>query len=330
MKRERATQARYLMATIVEIIAEGDEGQSSVAAINAAFEEFERLERIFNRFDEASELSQLNRLRAHTEFIASPDLYNLLSVAAEYAALSGGSFDVTVGPLLELWAQSVVTQRLPDAKEISKARRVIGADNIELDPSRRAVRFREDGMVLDFGGLAKGYAVERGVEILRRHGVAGAIINAGSSSLSGFGGPDPDGWLIGVRHPLSEDHLIGRLAFRDSALSSSGSYERPLVIQGRSYSHIVDPRCGVPAGGALAATVVTDSAMRAEVMSKMLLLLGCEAAFSSFDDLGWKAEGLLMTEGSEDRVGIWCSDGLTGFSPTYVAEQGLPVLLLNA
>ena len=315
MKRARATQARYLMGTIVEIVTEGDEGQSSIAAINAAFEEFERLERIFNRFDEASELSQLNRSAAHTEFIASPDLFNLLSVAAEYAALSGGSFDVTVGPLLELWSRSVVTERLPDAEEVSKARCVVGADKIELDPSRRTVRFRQDGIVLDFGGLAKGYAVDRGVEILRRHGVAGALINAGTSSMAGFGAPGPDGWLIGVRHPLSEDHLIGRLAFRDAALSSSGNYERPLVIQGRSYSHIIDPRCGIPAEGALAATVVTDSAMRAEVMSKMLLLLGCEAAFSLFDNLGWKAEGLLMTETPEGMVGVWCSDGLTGFSP---------------
>jgi thiamine biosynthesis lipoprotein len=151
------------------------------------------------------------------------------------------------------------------------------------------------------------------LEVLRACGLNSALVNAGASSIAGFGAEDAEGWLIGVRHPASENQVLGTLRLRDAALSSSGSYERPLVIGGHIYNHIIDPRSGAPAAGALGTTVVTDSAMCAEVMSKMLLLLGCEAAFAHFDELNWMAEGLLLTETAEGQLAVQHSAGLTGF-----------------
>lgn len=315
MKQTRTTQARYVMGCVVEIIAETTDEEASVAAVNAAFEEFERLDRIFSRFDETSELAQLNRRAADEDFIASTELFDLVADATSYGTASGDVFDVTVAPLIDLWLHCAEVQRWPDAQQLNKARDLVGNARIELDRSRRSVRFRRSGMALDFGGFAKGYAVDRAIDILKKQKVSSALANAGASSIAGFSSPSADGWAIGIRHPLSEDHLIGSLTLRNAALSSSGGYERPLTIDGRNYSHILDPHSGLPASHALGATVITDSAARAEVMSKMLLMLGYDSAFTRFDELGWPAEGLLITEEPGGDVGVSRSAGLREFRP---------------
>jgi FAD:protein FMN transferase len=313
--KQTLKQARYLMGTVIEVTAEGWDAEGLIGPIHAAFEEFERLNYMFNRFDPESELTRLNQTAAQSEFVASPELFELLAAAVEHATASAGTFDVTVAPLLDLWSRSVQAQRWPQPDEIDAALELTGADKLELDASGGTVRFTQEGVAIDLGGLAKGYAVDRALEILRTSHIGGAFINAGSSSLAGFREEGSGGWLIGLRHPLERDQkLVGSLTMHDTALSSSGSYERSRVVGGRNCSHIVDPRTGLPAEGTLAATVMTDSATRAEVMSKMLLMLGCEAAFERFDELGWDAEGLLMAEVADDGVGIWCSKGLTGFN----------------
>ena len=314
-----------MMGTVIRIVAEGADDRLVLSALDDAFAEFERLDRIFNRYDETSELARLNSRAVKKEVVASSELFELTSAALDYQVASLGAFDITVAPLIDLWRRCALEDRLPSAEEIGASQALTGVGKIELQPSRRGVRFHRDGVAMDFGGLAKGFAVDRAVEILRAAGLDRAFVDAGSSSMAGFA-VRPPRWRIGVRHPLREDQLAGYIDLGDEALSSSGGDQRPLTIGRRSYSHIFDPRTGLPADGGLGATVVGDSAVRAEVMSKMVLLLGCEAAFARFEELGWKAEGLLMKDVGDGRIEARCSEGFTQFTPVAAAALDLPLL----
>lgn len=310
--RTEVTQIRYVMGTAVEITIvdrsrlAGSE-DFAVSAINDAFDEFARLERIFSTFDGESELSELNRTAGHQEFRASFDLFELLCRALEYYEASGRTFDITIGPLRDLWTRGSKEDRLPRGDEIACALERVGSHLVSLDSRQRLVRFSAEGVRLDFGGLAKGYATDRAIERLRQRGVSSALVNAGGSSIAALAGADGPPRSIGVRDPRSSDRVLGTFSITTGAISSSGGYERPLRISGRNCSHVIDPRTGWPAEGALGATVLTDSATRGEVMSKMLLILGCEEAFERFDELGWEAEGLLITDDGEGRLGVWRS-----------------------
>ncbi len=302
------------MGTLVEIIAYTPRDESTaLTSVHEAMAEFERLERMLSRFDPASELARINREAAEHPVIVSVECAAIIAQGLQYAALSEGCFSIALAPLVQLWERSAADGRLPSETEIETARALVDDRLVELDAATSTIHFRRRGVALDLGGLAKGYAVDRALEVLRARRLNSALVNAGASSIAGFGAEDAEGWLIGVRHPASEDQVLGTLRLRDAALSTSGGYERPLVIAGCHYNHIIDPRSGAPTAGALGATVVSETAMRAEVMSKMLLLLGCEAAFARFDERGWAAEGLRLTETAEGQLAVQRSTGLTDF-----------------
>jgi len=302
------------MGTLVEIVAYTACSESAALTfMHEGMAEFERLEGMLSRFDPASELARINREAADHPVRVSAECAAIIAQGLKYGALSAGCFSIALAPLVQLWERCAADGRLPSETEVETARALADDQLIEVDSAANTIRFARRGVALDLGGLAKGDAVDRALEVLRARGLSHALVNAGASSLAGFGPEDAEGWLIGVRHPASEDQVLGTLRLRDAALSSSGGYERPLVIAGRRYNHILDPRCGAPAKGALGATVVSDSAIRAEVMSKMLLLLGCEAALARFDELGWTAEGLLLTETEDGQIALQRSAGLTDF-----------------
>jgi len=254
-----------------------DEGLA--ATLDAAFAEIARLDRMMSHYDPESPLSQLNREGARGPVPVEPELFDFLAECLRQSRDSDGAFDVTVGPLLRAWGFFRGEGRLPPPVEIEELRTRVGYRHVVLDPERRTVHFARPGMELDLGGIAKGYAVDRVVALLRARGVEAALVSAGGSSVYGLGAPPGrTAWEVRVQDPLHPSRDAFTVALRDLSLSVAGSAHKSFIHAGRTYSHIMDPRSGRPVEGVLSVAVLSPSATAGDALDNAFLVEGVEAA----------------------------------------------------
>ncbi len=270
-------RSHFLMGTVWEIAAHGVRRDVLAQAVEEAFAEIRRADELMSNYREESELSQLNRRAAKERVRVSNDLYRLLCEAARIGRLTGGAFDITVAPLLRAWGFLGGQPRVPSEREIVERLEKVGWPLLRLDDERRSARFAVSGMELDLGAIAKGWAADRAAEALARRGVAGALINAGSSTFYAYR-RDPRGrpWRVIVRSPLDERELFAVAELEDESLSTSGGYEKFFEAGGRRYCHILDPRSGKPVRGMLSATVLAPRAVESDALSTALFVMGLE------------------------------------------------------
>ena len=236
----------------------------------------ERVQLCCNLYDQASELSRLNRTAAQRPFVCSPFLYDILREARRAWRESGGAFDVTAKPLLDLWGFYRKRAALPLETEIAAALGRVGLDKVHFDDAARSVFFRVPGMALDLGGIAKGYAVDRAFEAAARCGAAPLLVDVGGNlRMRTVGGR---AFRIGLRDPLGGATPVRTVSCREGAFSTSGGYERFVIYDGRRYPHILDPATGRPGTGVLAVTVEAASACEADWLSTAIFLRGARLA----------------------------------------------------
>ena len=249
-------------------------GLESAAA--AAFAEAHRLDRLLSNYLAESEWSAMNREAASRPVRVTPELFALLSDCLEYSRMSDGAFDITVGPLIKVWGFYKGEGALPQPKEVKDALKRVGFRHVHLDPGPRTVRFARPGMDLDPGGIGKGYAVDRMVEVLKQAGVRIALVSASGSSIYGLGAPpdEPQGWPITIRTPRDPPADTTHVVLENMSLSTSGSYEKFFWAEGRTYSHIVDPRTGYPAQGTSAVSVLAPRTIDSEAWTKPFFIKG--------------------------------------------------------
>jgi thiamine biosynthesis lipoprotein len=271
-------EARRLMWTNFEIVAYGPDRARLAEAVNVAFEEIDRLDHQMSNYSEVSELTYINRNAAHTEVIVEKELFDFLKRALDYSRATGGAFDITVGPLMRAWGFFNGQGRVPDTAELAGVMAKVGYRHVKLNLPAHAIRFDHEGVELDLGGIAKGYAVDRAAEILRDNGVTSALITSGSSTAAIGAPPGQSAWLIEVSDPTERSHHVASIELKDQALSTSGCHEKTFSAGGKTYCHIMDPRTGRPIDGVLGATVITPSGVEAEVLSKALIVMGVEKA----------------------------------------------------
>ena len=276
---EHIRRAHYVMGTVFEIEAYGSDADRTAAVIEEAFQAIRRADAILSDYRDDSELSRLNREGAQGFVELSPDLYEVLQTSLEYSRLTDSAFDVTVGPLVDIWRRASKQDRWPENAELNKARSLVGFGRLQLDATRRATRFEQPGMRVDFGGIGKGWAIDRAAEVLRKQGVERALISAGTSSVYAVGTPpEQSGWKIVIRHPLREDEALTAVSLRDESMSTSASYEQDDQIAGRPFSHILNPRTGLPVEGMWSATVIAPTAAESDALSTATFVLGIERA----------------------------------------------------
>lgn len=309
-------KTRLLMNTVVEITVRTDTPQERSRAENAAdsaFDEIARLENIFSAYRPQSELSRLNSHGAEGPVPVSIELYSLIEKAIGFQKQTAGAFDVTVKPLKDLWAAAGSTGTLPERSAIDRARAKVGADAIVLDKIARTVSFSKEGLALDLGGIVKGYAADRATGVLANHGIRNAIVNVGGDMRCLGSRSGGDGWMIGIRHPRDTARIAYRLAVRDRGVDTSGDYERFFTIQGRRYSHIIDPSSGMPvADMTVSATAIAADSLAADAYATALCVLGEKglplAASAGVDALIITAANggfrVRTTDGFKERYGI--------------------------
>lgn len=246
-------------------------------AARAAFDRVAELNKILSDYLADSEVMRL--CRRPNEWVAvSDDLFEVLSKSAEMAKRSDGAFDVTVGPMTRLWRRSRRTLEMPTAAAIAAARQVVGHAFIELDPATKSVRLRRDGMIIDLGGIAKGYAADAALEVLRRHGVRRALVAASGDIVVGDAPPDAAGWIVSIDDPIPIDPPT-RVTLANAAVSTSGDANQYVTIDGTRYSHIVDPRTGLGVTGRRAATVVAPTGVEADALATIMTIVGPDRGF---------------------------------------------------
>ncbi len=275
---ERYEESATIMGSVYRVAAYGEKRALLASAIQAAFEEARRLDHLLSNYIPDSELSRINRLAGDGPVEVSDEMADLLGRCLDYSRASDGAFDITVGPLMKVWGFYRGEGKLPSRFTLWRTLGKIGYQYLELDRDRKQVRFLRSGMELDPGGIGKGYAVARMVEVLKRFGVHSAMISAGSSSMYALGKPagEPRGWHVRIREPKDASKTAAEIYLADESLSTSGSYEKFFEVDGKLYSHIMDPRTGMPAEGILSVSVRCARPLDSEAWSTALFVNGLE------------------------------------------------------
>jgi FAD:protein FMN transferase len=253
----------------------GDEATASRAS-KAAFERIKSLDRTLTDYDPDSELMRLCTHAGGPPFAVSPDLFEVLDRSKTLYERSEGAFDVSIAPVVRLWRRARREKTLPDPELLAKARDLVGSDAIKLDPSKRTVQLTRPGMKLDVGGIAKGYASEEAIKVLKREGISSALV-AGSGDIV-VSGPPPGraGWKIAVAPLKAEvDATEGpTILLKNAAVSTSGDAEQFVEIGGVRYSHVLDPKTGLGLTERRSVTVIAREGITADGLDTAACVLG--------------------------------------------------------
>jgi thiamine biosynthesis lipoprotein len=252
-------------------------GQSlAESAAAAAFDRVRHLNDILSDYEADSELSQLSRTAGQGKAVkVSDDLWNVLERAQQLAERSGGSFDVTVGPCVILWRKARREKNLPNPDMLAEARAAVGYKNLQLDPKSRTAKLLTPGMRLDLGGIAKGYAVDEALKVLRARGVTRALVSGGGDLAVGDAPPAKNGWRIEMA-PLDTPNAPPKrfVLLKHAALATSGDLFQHLEIDGKRYSHIVDPHTCVGLTDHSLVTVIARDCITADSLATAVSVLG--------------------------------------------------------
>ena len=219
----------------------------SIEIINASWTEFKRIGEIFNPFNPDSEVARLNNHKKSSSIAVSEDLFSVLNISHRLWLDSNGYFDPTVWRIKRLWQNAVTSQKIPSEKQIANTLQYTGFDKVLLaDKSLKTIRMPGNNVMFDFGGIVKGYAVDRVRRLLIQSGATAGLIQLGGE-ISAFGDNNGNPWRIGIQHPKQMDQIWGIISYKnDLRVSTSGNYRQPLLINGRSFYHIFDPKTGKP------------------------------------------------------------------------------------
>jgi len=271
----------YVLDDYVTITVSGRNQSQVEGAVDAAFQELYRIEELADRYMPESEISRVNASAAAGPVVVSDDLWEMFASGIELYEASGGLFDITVGPLVDVWDVIGRGERgdaPPTDEEIKQAMELVGSDKLVLDEADHSVFYTREGMIVDLGGLAKGYALDRAEEVLISRGMDSGIIDMISTSLTfgdkpeSVGGPD---WQIAISNPREGDFLATFSFPGRRYISTSGDNQRFFEYEGTRYHHIIDPRTGYPARGAIAVTVLgAKNGVWADAMSTAAFIMG--------------------------------------------------------
>ncbi|MGH7799698.1 MAG: FAD:protein FMN transferase [Thermodesulfobacteriota bacterium] len=296
-------RAFFVMGTILEFRLYCKNKEACDKAILEAYSEVKRLDDIFSNYKNHSVLSRVNSFAGDGRISVPPDFIELTSRAIFFSGLTDGAFDITVGKAIEIWGVSEEKNLMPNRDEIESAQDCIGFDKIKLYPREKQIELQSPCLSLDFGGIGKGYALDRAVKILRLHGIKRGIINFGGNIYAMQPPPEEDGWDVGIRHPRDEAEVLTLLKVEDIAVSTSGDYERYFEVDGRRFSHIIDPRDGLPVESVPSVTVIAHDATDADALSTALSAMKRNKAIKFIE--GLKDVGVMIVREEKGKLSIY-------------------------
>ena len=294
--------ARPMMGTEVSVYLWSDDPDAGRESVDAVFDEAARIDRLMSTYKEESEISQINREAAQRPVVAGDELFKLIRRALHISTLTHGAFDITFDSVGQHY--DFRERQRPDDDTVKTERAFIDYRLVELDGGTNTVFFAREGVRINLGGIAKGYVVERGIDLLRLRGVQHAVVTAGGDSrLLGDRRGRP--WMIGIRDPREDGEVAISLPLVDEAISTSGDYERFFDEDGIRYHHIIRPSTGAPAEGVHSATVIGPDAVITDALSTSVFVMGVDDGLTLIGSLP-DYESIVI-----DATGqVYYSDGL--------------------
>lgn len=271
-----------IMGTRIYVELWSEDAARGTAAIDAVIASMHEVDQMMSTYKPQSQLSRVNARAAQAPVQVDRELFEVIRASLEFSRLTGGAFDVTYASVGYMY--DFREHRRPSEQQIEKALPGVNWRNLRLDPKALTVRFERAGMRIDLGGIAKGYAVDRAIGLLQQRGIEHALVTAGGDSRiigDRFGRP----WIVGIRHPDDPGRVITRIPLIDTAMSTSGDYERYFDENGVRYHHIIDPKTGHSASKVRSATILAPTAMQTDGLSKTAFVLGAEAALKIIETI---------------------------------------------
>ena len=304
-------RTQFIMGTLVEITVSHSDPDVIQAVTTQAFDEMTRVEQLMSTYIPDSEISRINRAAGKEAIPVSPEVEEVIREGLYWSEQSSGAFDITVEPLVHLWDFDGEKESVPSENTLRKTASLVNYRDIEIKD--HTVRLKRRGMAINVGGLAKGYAVDRAISILRGK-VKNGIVNAGGD-LFAFGQKSKQTpWNIGLQHPRKPQELLAAFAVNNQAIATSGDYQRYFIKDGIRYHHIFDPQTGRPVRLMISATIITTEVMDADALATALFVMGPEKGIEWIDSIG-NAEAMVVLE-----------DGSIGYSKNF---RGQPQFTLK-
>ncbi|ULA63772.1 MAG: FAD:protein FMN transferase [Nitrospira sp.] len=268
-------RAQMHMGTVVSITAVAADTTAAQAAIEAGFHEIKRLEQLLSTWIATSELSQVNAAAGRGPVSVGQETLALVLRSLEMVGLTDGGFNIAIGPAVEAWSVTE-RERIPTQEELRALKPLVDWSAIQVDRQAHTIFLPKPGMRIDVGGIGKGYAADRAVEVMRKMGAQGGVV-ALSGDIKTFGDlPGMSGFPVGIRHPRQDDALIATIDLKDEAISTAGDYERYFELQGIRYHHILDPQSLEPARKCQSVTVIASEGTVADGLDTGIFVLGPE------------------------------------------------------
>ena len=298
---------RMVMGTFARAVVIAKDLDAAGKCIESGFTQINKVDDLMSDYKSDSEISSVNRDGFKKAVQLSQSTYEVLQKSIEFSELTDGAFDVTVGPLVELFRKAKRKQVLPGPDEIADAKSKVGFEKLKLDDRNRTVQFTVEGMQLDVGGIAKGYAVDKAVETMQTHGAIGGMVDLGGD-IRCFGAPlkGRDHWVIGLQNPNMVKDSAGRevllkLKIANGAIATSGDYQQFIIIEGKRRSHIIDRKTGTSTEGLSSVTIIADNATNADALATAVSVMGYEKGLELIENIPG-TEAILITSQPEFKL----------------------------
>ncbi len=251
-----------------------------------AVQEIKRIELLLTTFNEDSQTNEINRNAGIKPVKVDEEVFNLIGRSLKISALTQGAFDITYGSIdKSLWNFDVDMQQLPDKKTAQDSVRLINYRNVILSPADQTVFLKEAGMRIGFGGIGKGYAADCAKNILQKQGITSGIVNAAGDLITWGNQPDGKPWTIAIADPDQKTQPFSTLNISNMAIATSGNYEKYAVINGKKYSHTIDPKTGLPVSGIKSVSIICPSGELADAMATPVTVMGVKVGLDLINQL---------------------------------------------
>ena len=316
---------RLVMGTFARIVAVAEDSNTAQKCIEAAFEQLRAVEMLMSTHSDSSEISRINRNGYKAPVRVSESTFEALQKSVEFSQKTGGAFDVTVGPLEDLFSSAEKKGVAPSKEQIAKAKLKMGFQKLKLNEQDGTVKFAIDGMKLDLGGIAKGYAIDKAIEALQSSGAVGGMVDVGGD-IRCFGTPKGKSkWLIGLQNPgkteakeqrnkgtkltqydirntiYDMDGFLLTLRLTNGAIATSGDYRRFFLIEGEKYSHIIDVKAGRSSDELASVTIIAKNATDADALATAVSVMGAEKGLALIETIP-QTEAILILTGSSELI----------------------------
>jgi thiamine biosynthesis lipoprotein len=268
----------FIMDTFITIKLYDHDKEKAQVAVDEAWKIYHKIHNDSNRFTlkdyPKGSIKDLNLQAGIREVKVQPEIFKMLALSQTYHGLTQGAFDITIGPVMDLWGFGKEKQQIPKQEALNEKLALVNMGALQLNQEKSTALLRKQGMEIDLGGIAKGYATEQVVNMLKSKGLKKGIINAGGN-IYVLGQKDNKSlWQIGVQDPRNSEEIVGILSVKDQYVVTSGDYQRYFIVGKQRYHHILDPKTGYPANDIMSVTVICKDGTQADILSTSLFVLG--------------------------------------------------------